>query len=303
MATTSDKRPTPDGFLSVLKPLGWTSHDVVQAVRKLAGTRRVGHAGTLDPAATGVLVVAIGRATRLIERLSGQDKVYCADFVLGAATDTDDAAGTVLSARDPSHLTLDQAVHALSGLTGEQAQVPPRYSAVKLEGRKAYEIARKGGDAKLQPRRVVIYGMALLEWQPPVLSVLVRCSKGTYIRGLARDLGERLGVGAHLGALVRVRSGRYTCEDALPLEQLRDAAEFGFLHELVWPPDAAAADLPAMVLTAGHVRHMLGGRRWPAAGGSAGVQARVFSGEGAFLGMAEREGDSWQPRLVLAEER
>ena len=173
----------------------------------MTGVRRVGHGGTLDPAATGVLLVAVGRATRLLDYLSGQDKSYCADIVLGASTDTDDAEGTVLEVRDPSSVGQGDVASALSAFLGEISQQPPQYSAVKLRGQKAYEVARRGGSSELPARKVTIRGIAMVEWEPPVFSVLVRCSKGTYIRSLARDLGERLEVGAHLGALVRLTSG------------------------------------------------------------------------------------------------
>lgn len=294
--------PTVDGFLNVSKPYGWTSHDVVQLVRRLAGTRRVGHAGTLDPAAIGVLLVAVGRATRLVDYLADQDKRYCGDVVLGAATDTDDAEGSVVFARDPSPIDLQQAVSGLSGFLGEIEQVPPQFSAVKLEGQKAYQIARRGDRAALRPRRVVIKGLAVVAWEPPVLSVLVHCSKGTYIRSLARDLGERLGVGAHLGALVRLASGSFDCEDAVSVEDLRLAAEYGFLDRLIYPPDVAVAHLPAVIASQDHALDMRGGRRW-----SAQVEqevrglVRVYSCDGVFLGLAEPSDGCWQPRLVMPE--
>ncbi|MHB1160570.1 MAG: tRNA pseudouridine(55) synthase TruB [Chloroflexota bacterium] len=297
------RRAAPEGFLNVSKPYGWTSHDVVQLVRRLAGTRRVGHGGTLDPAATGVLVVAVGRATRLVDYLGEQDKSYCGDVVLGAATTTDDAEGSVLYARDPSALTLDQLVEALSGFLGELDQVPPQYSAVKLEGKKAYEIARKGGQAALRARRVTIKGIAVVAWEPPTASILVRCSKGTYIRSLARDLGERLGVGGHLGALVRTASGPFDCGDAVGVEDLRLAAEFGYLDRLIWPPDLAVAHLPAVVVSGPHAEDMKGGRRWAAVSAPAETKlVRVYTTDGAFLGLAELQEGRWQPKLVLVSE-
>ena len=297
-----------EGFLNVCKPWGWTSHDVVQLVRKLAGTRRVGHAGTLDPAATGVLPVAVNRATRLVDFLADRDKGYCADVVLGAATNTDDADGTVLYARNPAPVTLDAAVAALSSFLGEIEQVPPQFSAVKLRGRKAYEIARSGAAAALAPRRVTIKGLAVVGWEPPIVSILVNCSKGTYIRSLARDLGEKLGVGAHLGALVRCRSGAFDLSDAVGIDDLRLAAEFGYLDRLIYPPDVAVAHLPAVIASDRHSRDMGLGRPWPAGLNAkrdivgAGVLARVYSDEGAFLGLAELVEGSWQPRLVMGDE-
>ncbi len=297
------RKTAPEGFLNISKPYGWTSHDVVQLVRRLTGIRRVGHAGTLDPAAVGVLMVAVGRATRLIDYLAEQYKCYCGDVVLGAATDTDDGEGAVLYARDPSNITLDLATEALSGFLGEIEQVPPQYSAVKVQGKKAYEVARKGGKTHLAPRRVTIKGLAVVDWEPPTLSVAVLCSKGTYIRSLARDLGERLGVGAHLGALVRLASGPFTWEDAVGIEDLKLAAEFDYLDKLIWPPDLAVAHLPAVIASESHALDMRGGRRWPAhwVPEKAGL-VRVYSEEGWFLGLAEALEGSWQPRLVFSEE-
>lgn len=294
--------PGVEGFICVLKPFGWTSHDVVQLLRKLTGVRRVGHGGTLDPAASGVLLVAIGRATRLIDYLADQDKIYCADVVLGASTDTDDADGAVLSVRDPSWIGVSEIFPALSTFLGEISQVPPQYSAVKLQGRKAYEVARRGGTSELAPRKIVVNGIAMLEWESPVLSILVHCSKGTYIRSIARDLGQRLGSGAHLGALVRVASGRFTCEDAVSIEDLKLATEFGYLDNLVWPPDAAVAHLPALVVSQEHEEDMASGRKWQSGTVGSPGRVRVYSEGGGFLGLAEHEDGMWQPRVVITEE-
>ena len=291
-----------DGFLNVSKPLGWTSHDVVALIRGLSQTKRVGHAGTLDPAAAGVLLVAVGRATRLVDYLVEQDKSYCGDFVLGAATDTDDAEGHVLYVRDPSNITLGQVAGGLARFLGDIEQVPPQYSAVKIGGRKAYEIARRGGEARMAARRVSIKGLAIVEWMSPVASVLVHASKGTYVRSLARDLGESLGVGCHLGALVRLTVGRFDCCDAVDVDDLRLAAEFGYLDRLLYSPDVAVAHLPAILLSEQRARDMVRGKQWPAAEARATRgPVRVYSEAGSFLGLAERRGDNWQPKLVMQE--
>jgi tRNA pseudouridine55 synthase len=262
----------------------------------------VGHGGTLDPAAAGVLLVAVGRATRLLAYLADQDKSYCGDIALGASTDTDDAEGTVISARDPSGIGLSRLTAALARFVGEIQQVPPQYSAVKLRGQKAYEIARRGGASDLPPRTVTIRGLALMAWESPTLSVLVRCSKGTYIRSLARDFGEELGFGAHLSALVRISSGGFTLADSSTVEDLRLASEFGYLDRLVLPADVAVADLPALIVSAGRARDMVGGRQWGAVAHSTGNRARVYSETGAFLGIAEYLAGNWQPRVVMSEE-
>jgi tRNA pseudouridine55 synthase len=291
----------PEGFLNVRKPYGWTSHDVVQLVRKLTGIRRVGHGGTLDPAAAGVLLVAVGRATRLLDYLAGQDKSYCGDIVLGASTDTDDAEGRVIFARDPSGIDLGKLTAALPRFVGVIQQVPPQYSAVKLRGRKAYEVARRGGASELTARTVKVHGLAVVAWEPPTLSIAVRCSKGTYIRSLARDLGEELGVGAHLAALVRTTSGGFTLGDSATIDDLRLASEFGYLDRLVWPADTAASALPALIVSASRAADMVGGRQWDAAADAAGRWARVYSDAGTFLGLAEHLAGSWQPRIVMSE--
>ena len=297
------RRAGLEGFLNIVKPYGWTCHDVVQLVRRLTGVRRVGHAGTLDPAAAGVLLVAVGRATRLVDYLADQDKCYCGDVVLGATTDTDDAEGRVLYARDPSGTKLDQVVAALATLLGDIDQVPPQYSAIKLQGKKAYEIARRGGFASLAPRRVSIKGLAVVGWEPPTLSVVVLCSKGTYIRSLARDLGEKLGVGGHLCALVRTASGSFSCSDGVGIDQLRLAAEFEYLDSLIMPTDVAVAHLPAVVVSTVHAADMAGGRRWPVADFFPKEgPVRVYSVEGEFLGLAEPRDGAWQPKLVLVTE-
>ena len=249
-------------------------------------------------------MVAVGRATRLLEYALGHDKSYCGDIVLGASTDTDDAEGSVISVADPGGVGLDQVVSGLSSLLGEIEQVPPRYSAIKLQGKKAYELARKGQRVELSPRRVRIKAIAVLGWEPPTISIVVICSKGTYIRSLARDLGERLGVGGHLGALIRLSSGPFKLEDAIRVEELKLAAEVGYLDELILPMDFAVTNLPAIIVEDEHARDMWGGRRWPIRAQQVPTgPVRVYSTEGIFLGIAEAADGKWQPRLVLAEDR
>jgi tRNA pseudouridine55 synthase len=302
LSVKDTKRPTLEGFLNVSKPYGWTSHDVVGLVRRLVQNRRVGHGGTLDPAAVGVLPVAVGRATRLVDYMAGQDKSYCADIVLGAATTTDDAEGSVLNARDPSGVSLELIVPLLATFLGEIDQVPPQFSAVKLEGRKSYEIARKGGQAPLMARRVTIKGLAVVDWEPPILSVVVRCSKGTYIRSLARDLGVRLGVGAHLGALVRLTSGPFDCSDSVGVDDLRLAAEYGYLEQFLYPPDLAVRHLPAVVVAGKRYDDMVTGRSWiDETGAESSELARVYSDTGAFLGLVESVYGKWQPKIVFGD--
>jgi tRNA pseudouridine55 synthase len=287
-----------DGFLNFCKPIGWTSHDAVAFVRRRLGQQRVGHAGTLDPLAGGVLPLCLGRATRLAERVAAGHKLYAADIVLGVTTDTCDAEGRVLAVRDPTALRLEQVVRALGTLVGPQAQVPPTFSAVKLAGQPAYRRARRGEALQLAARPITIHGIALLGWAPPRLSIALHCSKGTYVRALARDLGEALGCGAYLEALVRLQVGRFTLAEAVPPEALERAAGAGRLPAVLLPPDVVCLELPAVVLTPAEVRYFVHGRPIPGRR-SAAVEARAYTADGRFLGLLRGAGAHWQPQLLL----
>lgn len=242
---------TPDGIVNVLKPVGMTSHDVVDAARRLVGTRRVGHAGTLDPGAAGVLVLAIGRATRIAEFVAAADKEYIVEMSFGRATDTGDAYGATVAERPG---TVDEAsLHAvLPRFVGEIEQMPPMASAVHHKGRRLYELHREGTAAAVSPRRVTIYGIEIIDppgGMPPRARLGVRCSKGTYLRGLCHDIGDALGVGAHASFMVRTRVGRYTLDAALTLEELAAHAAAGTLPNVIEDPDQALDDLPSVELT------------------------------------------------------
>jgi tRNA pseudouridine55 synthase len=293
-----------DGFLNVSKPLGWTSHDVVGFVRRRIGQQRVGHAGTLDPAATGVLPLCLGRATRLAERVAAGSKLYAADVRFGQATDTCDAEGRVLPAEPawvaaPERLDLDAITNALGNLLGTIEQVPPSYSALKVAGEAAYVRARRGEVVALASRLVTIYGLAVLAWAPPQLSLVVRCSTGTYVRALARDLGAALGCPAHLDALIRLAVGPFRLADALSLEALEQAVAARHWEQWVEPADTVTLDLPAAVLGAETARHFSYGRSWTAAGDSKPRDARAYDFTGRFLGLlrAGDAGNRWQPAL------
>lgn len=256
----------PDGLLNVLKPVGMTSHDVVDFIRRLAGTRRVGHTGTLDPGAAGVLVMAMGRATRLAEFVAETDKAYRVEITFGRATDTGDAYGTTVAgsgdaATDPARLR-----DVLPHFTGEIEQIPPMASAVHHEGRRLYELRREGTQVEMPPRRVTIHRLALLEFTdgPPSRAWLdVTCSKGTYIRGLCHEIGAALGAGAYASFMVRTRVGRYTLEDAHTLEELASLAQSGRLPEATESPDLALGDLPAVELSALQRQAVLHGQGVP----------------------------------------
>jgi tRNA pseudouridine55 synthase len=228
-----------DGLLVIDKPAGITSHDVVQKVRRWAGQRRVGHLGTLDPLATGVLPLALGEATKLSQLLTHGKKSYSGRICLGVETDTYDREGTVLSRYEGPWPGRDALEKALDTFRGEIQQVPPPFSARKQDGQKAYQMARRGETVELEPRTVTIERLDLGEYQPPLLAVDVDCSAGTYLRSLAHDLGTRLGVGGHLWELCRTRSGPFTLEQAVALQDLAVLGEDRVI------PMAAATGLPS----------------------------------------------------------
>jgi len=290
---------TADGLVIVDKPAGMTSHDVVSRVRRLAGTRRVGHAGTLDPMATGVLVVGVNRATRLLTYVVGVDKSYDATIRLGQSTVTDDAEGDVV-ATTPADGVPDAAVHAgLAALTGEIAQVPSAVSAIKVGGRRAYARVRAGEQVALAARQVTIHRLDLLAVRrtPGLvdLDVSVTCSSGTYVRALARDLGAGLGVGGHLTALRRTAVGPFTLAEAVGLDELARRAPDVVTRPL---PAAASAVLPRRDVTAAEARVLShGGPLEPA--GVPGPYA-VFAPDGSVVAVvAERDGRT-RPDVVLA---
>ena len=213
----------PDGLVVVDKPAGWTSHDVVAKSRGLLGTRKVGHAGTLDPDATGVLLLGVGKATKLLRYLSPLGKAYVGEVVLGTETSTLDAAGEVTATHEMGHVTFDDVVRAAAGFVGDIEQIPPMVSAVKVDGRRLHELARQGIEVERAPRPVTIRSLDVLPGpggEPGVFTVAVHCSSGTYIRTLAADIGTALGGGAHLRTLRRTSVGPFTLADAVPLESV-----------------------------------------------------------------------------------
>jgi tRNA pseudouridine55 synthase len=289
---------TVSGVLVVDKPVGLTSHDVVQIIRTGTGIRRAGHTGTLDPRASGVLVVLIGPAVRLSEFVSAEDKRYQATIRMGSSTDTYDAEGTPSTPEMPVDVTRDYFEDLLKGYVGEIEQTPPAYSAVKVKGKKAYEMARKGEEVKLEPRIINVHSLDLLEWELPEVVVDVHCSSGTYVRSLAHDIGEELGVGAHLVGLRRSKSGHFTLRDAVSLRELRDQFESGSWAQHLIPAAEALGDWPSVVLDEDALQRVRNGNRIPAEAGASG-QARALSGEGELVAIIEEESGEWQPRKVF----
>ncbi|MDE0573388.1 tRNA pseudouridine(55) synthase TruB [Demequina sp. B12] len=252
MAKNAKDEPTP-GIVLVDKPAGWTSHDVVGRMRRLAGTRKVGHAGTLDPMATGLLVIGVGKATKLLTYVVGHDKVYEATIRLGQATVTDDAEGDITSEADATGVTADQIGAAIADLTGDIMQVPSAVSAIKINGERAYKRVRDGEDVEIPARPVTVTEFKVLGARRVGavidLDVRVDVSSGTYVRALARDLGAALGVGGHLTALRRLSVGDFEVADAMTLDTLGAMVEAGGEVPRLSLGDAAADILPVRALT------------------------------------------------------
>jgi len=285
------------GFLNIDKPPGMTSHDVVARVRRLAREKRVGHAGTLDPAATGVLVVALGAATRLIEYIQETTtKRYRAVIRFGATTTTDDAEGEVLATAPVPALDLTALETLLDQFRGEILQVPPMYAALHHEGRRLHELARAGIVVERQPRPVTIERLELVAWSAPDITIDVMCSKGTYIRSLARDIGNALGCGAHLSTLRRTGVGMFSIEDAIPLGTLeKNDCD---IMSIILPPTLAVADWPAVTLSMDAARQVRNGQAI-AIDGIDGDRVRAHSPDGALLALLARSGDRWKPEKVF----
>jgi tRNA pseudouridine55 synthase len=292
----ADRPAPPDGLVIVDKPGGWTSHDVVGKMRRLVGTRRVGHAGTLDPMATGVLVLGVERATRLLGHLTLTQKEYEATIRLGQRTLTDDAEGEVTGTAPAALVAAvreEQVAAGIAALTGEIMQVPSSVSAIKVDGVRSYARVRSGDEVKLAPRPITVFEFERGEVRPGegTLDVDVRvvCSSGTYIRALARDLGEALGVGGHLTALRRTRVGPYTLAEAAPLADLATAVEAGEPVPVLPIAEAAGAAFPRYDVDEEQAKTIAHGGPLPAPGLGPGPIA-VFGPDGAFLALVEEQG-------------
>ncbi len=300
MIRERERSPLPSsGLLLIDKPEGWTSHDVVAFMRGVLGTKRVGHGGTLDPLATGLLVVMYGSATRLAEHVHAAAKSYLAEIVLGRETTTDDREGTPTETAPVPTLEDARVGETLAGFLGPCEQVPPAYSAIRVAGERAYARARRGEAVALAPRRIEIFDLELVERGASCLHVLVTCSAGTYVRALGRDIGRALGSRAHLGALRRIASGALFVEDAIAPSQAKALAQAGALAPLVFAPDVAALALPGMILAEEAARRLLAGQR-VAAGGEG--RLRAYDARGRFLGMADVHDGEARPRRMFGWE-
>lgn len=284
------KTPSRDGVLLVDKPAGVTSHDVVLVARRATGESRIGHAGTLDPFATGLLVLLLGRATRLLPYMRGEPKRYAATVRFGSETDTDDLDGTETRRAEPP--AREAVMAALPSLTGRIAQVPPAYSAKRVAGRRAYRLAREGAPPVLDPVQVTVHEWRIAAWRGNEFDAEITCGGGTYIRALARDLGRLTSSAAHLAALRRTASGPFEVRDAVSLDELRAGGA------PVRPPLDALQGIATEPLTPADITRVARGQDVPAT--VAGDSVALLAGEsGALVAFAERRGERWQPRVVM----
>jgi tRNA pseudouridine55 synthase len=298
-------RPVIDGILNLNKFTDATSMDMVRIVKRLTRVKHVGHAGTLDPIATGVLPICFGQATRLMEHLVDGIKGYRAEVTLGVATDTYDVEGTVVGESDPSAITRSQVEALLPVFLGSIQQQPPMYSALKHEGKRLYALARAGVEVERSTREVWVGRLELLEWSLPTMSIEAECGRGFYMRTLAQDIGTALGCGAHLSKLVRLRTGSMDIEEAVSMEEFEAAVNDGSWEHLLEPPDAAVKTLSAISVGQSAEHHLRNGQ--PVSGGApdASIQhleaRRAYSGDGRFLGLVRfnRAQNQWQPEKLF----
>jgi tRNA pseudouridine55 synthase len=279
-----------DGLLVVDKPGGWTSHDVVARVRRLTGERRAGHAGTLDPMATGVLPLGLGQGTRVLEYLSEAGKAYRAGVRLGISTNTYDAEGEVTAEASPAGISRSQIEQALLPFRGTFEQRPPLFSALKRHGTPLYRYARAGVEVDVPARTARLDDLRICAYDPPDLELEIECASGFYVRSLAHDLGQALGCGAHLQALVRTRAGPFTLADAVGIEALAQAAEAKRLTSLLWSMDAPLRGRPAVILAKEHADDLVNGKTLsltpPPVAPSGGV-CRAYSTDGELIGLVK----------------
>jgi len=295
-----------DGILNINKPWGKTSFSIVAMVKRLTGERHVGHAGTLDPAATGVLPVCLGQGTRVTEFLIDATKVYQTQIELGVTTDTYDASGNITHQTDPSGISQEQLESALNSFCGLIQQTPPMYSAVKHHGKPLYQLARAGIKVERRSRLTKIHHLELIDFKPPVATVKIVCGKGTYIRSLAHDLGQRLGCGASLKSLIRLSCGPFNIKDAVSILQLEDAISYGYWQRFVYPIDTVLLHWAAMVVSDDTSQAIRNGRplvlgNYNSGKSSLDNHCRVYAPDGCFLGVLRfnPEKGQWQPKKVF----
>ncbi len=271
-----------NGIIIIDKPLGRTSHDMVYEMRKVTGIKKIGHTGTLDPMATGVLPVCIGSATKMADMLTLSDKSYIAELVLGRTTDTQDADGKVLTECEVN-CSEEEIRCAVNSFVGEIEQVPPMYSAIKQNGKKLYELARKGIEVERKPRKVTINSIDILEINGERVKIDVSCSKGTYIRTLCEDIGKKLGAGAYMNTLRRTRTGQFTIEESHTLSEIKELKENGGIESIIIPADRMFEEYPSVTLNPKQVKSVTNGVAMTYREGQEGQTYRVYDNENKFL--------------------
>ncbi len=293
------------GILNIDKPYGMTSMDVVRTIKRISRQKRVGHGGTLDPFATGVVLVCIGQATRMMEHLVNGVKEYRAQVELGVETDTYDVLGTVTSRQDPSGVTQDDVEAVLDSFKGKIKQVPPMYSALKKEGKRLYDLARAGIEVEREARDVEVHSINVLDWTPPLVTVDVTCGRGFYMRSLAFDVGRKLGVGAHLRKLERRRSGAFDVSNAIQLDDAESLYEADGWDSSLHAPDTAVQELKAIVVGDQATKMITNGRPLPQGlrvpEAKPGELCRLYGTDGRFLAIMSFNGTlkQWQPQRVF----
>ncbi|MBN1188227.1 MAG: tRNA pseudouridine(55) synthase TruB [Dehalococcoidales bacterium] len=296
-----------DGILNLNKPAGMTSFGVVARVRRITGERRAGHAGTLDPLATGVLPVCLGKATRVIPYLFDETKAYRAEVELGKATDTYDITGKVIRMGDASRVQRKDVEEMLARFTGEILQVPPMYSAVKFEGKPLYKLARAGVEVERKKRTARVFKLEITGWQPPVVTLDIDCGKGTYIRCLANDLGEELGCGAVMKSLVRLRVGPFRVEESVTIPELEEAFRSGAGVFHIYPADYVLQLFDAIVVSREQMCSLVHGMPVtlvPVCHGDVSKESpsgccRAYTQDGMFIGMVRYKNEQWYPDKII----
>ena len=280
-----------NGIINVYKEKGYTSHDVVAVLRKIAGQKKIGHTGTLDPDATGVLPVCLGRATKLCDLLTDRDKTYEAVLLLGKTTDTQDISGAILKEQPTDHLNEAEVTKVIESFKGTYDQIPPMYSALKVNGKKLYELAREGKTVERKSRKVTIYQIHIKEIQLPRVRMEMTCSKGTYIRTLCHDIGNLLGTGGCMEELTRTKVGRFELKDSLKLEELSDLAQNGRLEDALIPLDQMFSELQSVVPAEKYISKAYNGndffKNQLSEDGKfcSGEKVRVYDAQGHFIGV------------------
>ncbi|MCI0840484.1 MAG: tRNA pseudouridine(55) synthase TruB [Chloroflexi bacterium] len=299
-------RPKYDGILNVDKPYGLTSMDVVRRLKRASGQKRVGHGGTLDPIATGVIPICFGQATRMMEDLINGPKRYRAAVELGVVTDTYDALGEIVETRDASAVTLADIEEAINGFIGVIQQVPPMYSALKKNGRRLYQLAREGVEVERDARSVTVQDIKIVAWDSPAITIEVSCGRGFYMRSLAYDLGNALGCGGHMKSLVRLQSGVFSVDAALSLEHAEQKLQDGEWQDILHSPDVVLSAMKAIVVGKQTEDLIRNGCSLPLAlslpRGKADDRCRAYSVDGRFLAILTFDSTSgqWHPDKVFA---